>query len=200
MYRLILAAWLTVTLCGCAYVKTDVRALDASDALAGERTYSFVQAPSQEGNPGDRPGEATVREELQKYGFVPASVDRAHYLLLQSFETRLASIGTHTGDCKPDSDGCESDAVPASFHLFGGSEYRHSLTLRFFDRTSKRQVYKVTATNLDGNADPFHATGYLVRSALARFAHGGQEDWQVKLHKGESGGMPRIVSVTPRER
>jgi hypothetical protein len=199
-FRLICATLLTVTVCGCTYVKTDVRALDLSDELAGERTYSLAQAPSQEADPGDQRSEVIVREELQKYGFVTAPVDRAHYLLLPSFETRLATIGTYSGDCKPDSDGCESDAVLPSFHLLGGSGYRHSLTLRFFDRTSGQQVYKVSATNLDRNADPFHATEYLVRSALARFAHGGREDWQVKFHTDDSGRVPSVVLVTPRER
>jgi hypothetical protein len=198
--RFICAALFTASLCGCAYVKTDVNAVDLSDALAGERTYALAQAPSQESDPDGARTQVIVREELAKDGFVTAPNDRARYLLLTSFGTRLATIGTYSGDCKLDSDGCQSDEASPGFHLFGGSQYRHSLTLRFLDRKTGQPMYKVTATYLDRNADPYHGTEYLVRSALARFAHGGQENWQVQLHTVDSGGVPIVVSIKPRER
>jgi hypothetical protein len=47
--------------------------------------------------------------------------------------------------------------------------FMHGLTIRFTDRASGREVYKVTATTTGGSPSLVLAMPYLVRSALADF-------------------------------
>ncbi|MDI7066128.1 hypothetical protein QMO17_33330, partial [Klebsiella pneumoniae] len=89
----------------------------------------------------------------------------AHYLLSIAYATRPAAVGVGTKDCAPGM--CER-SPEAPFSLFGGRAYQHTLTLRFFERASGREVYKVSAASSDRDADPLHAMPLLVKSALAR--------------------------------
>jgi hypothetical protein len=53
--------------------------------------------------------------------------------------------------------------------FFGKPRYVHTLTIRFVDQASGRQVYKVAATTADDNEDAVQTTPYLVRTALDKF-------------------------------
>jgi hypothetical protein len=138
--------------------------------------------------------EALVRAELDKYGFADTPGLDAHYLLSIAYDTRLATIGVETGDCNGDNCG---GAAHASFSWFGRRSYQHALTLRFFDKANGHELYKVSATSEDHDAEPLHAIPYLVKSALAQFPFDGHPDWRVMLRTEEAGGTPRVVSVKP---
>jgi hypothetical protein len=81
--------------------------------------------------------------------------------------------------------------------LFGGRAYQHALTLRFFERSSGQEVYKVSAASSDRDADPLHAMPVLVKSALAKFPFDAPPDWRVKLRTDQAGGVPEVVSLKP---
>jgi hypothetical protein len=69
--------------------------------------------------------------------------------------------------------------------------------MRFFERKSGQEVYKVTVTKSDRDADPLHAVPYLVKSALARMPYAGNRDWRVTFGNVETGRAPGIESVSP---
>lgn len=124
----------------------------------------------------------------------------ARYLLSIAYETRPATIGVAAGGCARDGDkacAANNGGTPASFAWFGRRSYQHALTLRFFDRSNGREVYKVSAISEDHDAEPLHAIPYLVKSALAQFPFDGHPDWRVKLHTDEAGGAPQVISVKP---
>jgi hypothetical protein len=131
---------------------------------------------------------------LAKNGFTDSAGKSAHYLLSVAYETRPAAVGVDVKNCAPGA--CERSPEPP-FALFGGRVYQHALTLRFFVRSSGAEVYKVSAASSDRDADPLHAMPLLVRSALAKFPFDAPADWRVKLHSGNAGAVPDIVSVKP---
>jgi hypothetical protein len=188
------AASLTAGLTGCAGVSTEVRASPSATPLAGEHSYALARSPLQDANQDHMQYETLIRSELVQYGFVDVPQQGAHYLLSIAYDTRLAGVGVGTADCTEA--GCNSPGT-ASFSLFGGKTYRHSLTLRFFEQTSGHEVYKVSASSQDHDADPLHAIPYLVKSALAQFPFADHPDWRVKLRADDAGGPPRITSVKP---
>lgn len=188
------AAVLSAALSGCAGVSADVQASNGGGDWQGARTYTLARTPLQDGSDNHTQYEALVRAELDRYGFADTSGQSAHYLLSIAYDTRLATIGVETGDCI--SENCGGTAH-ASFSWFGRRSYQHALTLRFFDKANGRELYKVSATSEDHDAEPLHAIPYLVKSALARFPFDGHPDWRVKLSTDEAGGMPRVISVKP---
>lgn len=190
----LIAASLAAGLTGCAGVSTDVRASPSATPLQGERSYVLARSPLQDDTPDHREYETLIRTELGKYGFADASELHAHYMLSIAYDTRLAGVGVGTADCQ--SADCGSPAAQPSFSLFGRHAYRHSLTLRFFEQTSGHEVYKVSASSVDHDADPLHAIPYLVKSALAQFPFADHPDWRVKLRANES-GAPQVISVKP---
>jgi hypothetical protein len=97
-------------------------------------------------------------------------------------------------DCAPAA--CER-SPDAPFALFGGRVYLHALTLRFFERSSGEEVYRVSAASSDRNADPLHAMPALVKSALAKLPFDAPPDWRVKLRAGKTGEVPEVVSLKP---
>jgi hypothetical protein len=189
----LIAASLAAGLTGCAGVNTDVRASPSAAPLQGERSYVLARSPLQDDTPDHREYEALIRTELGKYGFADATELHAHYMLSIAYDTRLAGVGVGTAGC-PEAD-CSSPGQ-ASFSLFGHS-YKHSLTLRFFEQTNGHEVYKVSASSVDHDADPQHAIPYLVKSALAQFPFADHPDWRVKLRANAEGGTPQVVSVKP---
>lgn len=191
---LICAALAAVSLSGCAGLSADVHTANPSATLSGERTYAIARMPSQEENADHPPFESVLRDELAKQGFAEAAGQPAHYLLSVAYETRPASVGVGVKDC-PQNDCVRPPEAP--FSLFGGRAYQHALTLRFFERASGQEVYKVSAVSSDRDADPLHAMPALVKSALAKFPFDAPPDWRVKLRADETSGVPGVVSVKP---
>lgn len=195
------AASLAVALVGCAGVKTDVHASVPTAPLQG-KTYAVTRLPSQDSNPAYAQYETLVQSELAKYGFSAANDGHTRYLLSLAYETRPATVGFAAGDCAaaasaPTADCRNASETSASF--FGRRAYRHTLTLRFLERASGDEAYKVSATSRDHDADPLHAIPYLVKSALAQFPYSGHTDWQVKLQAKDEASAPDVVSVKPIE-
>lgn len=181
-----------VGLAGCADVTTNVHASGAPVVVKGERTYAFARAPWPEAHPASEQYEALVRSELANHGLVDRSADHASYLVSLAYDTRPAAVGVSTADC---GNGCD-DAAGAGFSLFG-REYRHSMTLRLFEASSGKEVYKVTATSRDRNADTDHPIPWLVKSALAQFPFEQYGEWRVKLRPADTAGKhePQVVTV-----
>ncbi|MGA7776481.1 MAG: DUF4136 domain-containing protein [Paraburkholderia sp.] len=190
----LIAAVLSAALSGCASVSADVQASNQGGDWQGARTYTLARTPLQDASADHTQYEAMVRAELEKYGFADTFGQGAHYLLSIAYDTRLATIGVEAGDCTGDNCG---GSAHASFSWFGHRSYHHALTLRFFDKADGHELYKVSATSEDHDADPLHAIPYLVKSALAQFPFDGHPDWRVKLRADETGGEPRVVSVKP---
>lgn len=190
----LITASLTLSLTGCADVSADVRVSPTDTSMQGEHSYALTRSPLQEGNPDHTEYETLIHTELGKYGFADVAQQRAHYLLSIAYDTRLAAVGVGGADCTQE--GCSSAGV-ASFSLFGRHAYKHSLTLRFFEQTNGREVYKVSVVSEDHDADPLHAIPYLVKSALAQFPFADHPDWRVKLRADAADGEPKVVSVKP---
>lgn len=191
---LMCAALAAASLTGCAGLSADVHTANPSATLQGERTYAIARMPSQEADADHPPFEPLLREELAKQGFVEAAGQPAHYLLSIAYETRPANVGVGVKDCAP-GDCAREPETP--FSLFGGRAYQHVLTLRFFERASGQEVYKVSAVSRDHDADPLRAMPALVKSALAKFPFDAPPDWRVKLRANEPGSVPGVVSVKP---
>ena len=190
------AALAAASLTGCAGLSADVHTDGTSNAAAlqGERTYAITRMPSQAASADQPRFEALLTDELAKQGFVVTAGPSARYLLSMAYDTRPATIGVAETGCA--SSDC-ARAPAASFSLFGGPAYRHALTLRFFERASGQEVYKVSASSSDRDADPLPAMPTLIKSALARFPFDAPPDWRVKLRAGDTGGVPTVLSVQP---
>jgi len=195
---LIHAVIAAIFLAGCADVKTEVHASGTatmSEASAGEQTYAFERMPWQAASADDARYEALVRNQLAHYAFVEAPAPSARYLVSLAYGSRPATIDIDVGNC------IEPCRSTGSTDQHG---YRHTLTLRLFDRTRNRETYKVTVTSRDSHADPLHAIPYLAESVLAMLPYIDDRDWQVTLHQvdtGEDGNLtPDIISVEPLER
>jgi hypothetical protein len=189
---LMCAALAAASLCGCAGLNADVHSANPAAGLPGEPTYTIMRMPSQDASADHPQFEALLRDELAKRGFVAATGNATHYLLSIAYDTRPATVGVGGKDCAP-SDCAKADAP---FALFGGAAYQHSLTLRFFQRTSGEERYKVRAVIADRDADPLHAMPVLVKSALAKFPFDAS-DWRVKLRQDKASGVPDVISVKP---
>ena len=192
---LMCAALVATSLTGCAGLNADVHTANPAAALQGEPTYAIARLPSQDASADHPQFEALLRDELARRGFVEAAGKPAHYLLSIAYDTRPRAIGVGAGagDCSPGD--CPKPAVP--FSLFGGRTYQHSLTLRFFERTSGDERYKVSAVIADRDADPLHAMPLLVKSALAKFPFDAPPIWRVKLQQDKASGVPTVISVKP---
>jgi hypothetical protein len=194
---LICAALAAASLAGCAGLHADVHTDSATStavALRGEPTYTFARMPSADDRANHQQVEVLLRDALAQRGFVDAGGKPANYLLSVAYDTRPATIGVGTTDCAAGE--CERHAE-APFALFGTPVYRHSLTLRFFDRTNGEERYKVSAVIADRNADPLHAMPLLVTSALAKLPFDEPSDWRVQLLMDKGGGAPNVISVEP---
>lgn len=177
-------------LAGCASVTTDVQVSGTPLVLQGERTYAIVQTPSQETGAARERYVALIHGELGNYGLVDRAAERASYMLSLAYDTRPAAVGVKAGDCVAPV--C-NDAAKPDFSLFG-REYQHSMTLRLFDASTGKEVYKVTATSRDRNADTLHPIPFLVKSAFAQFPFSEYGNWRVKLRSGGA-DRPEVVTV-----
>ncbi|MEM5339384.1 DUF4136 domain-containing protein [Paraburkholderia azotifigens] len=178
-------------LAGCAGVTTDVQVSGTALVLQGERTYAIVPTPSQETGAAREQYVALIHSELGNYGLVDRAADRASYMLSLAYDTRPAAVGVSVDGC---ADAACGGGTKPGFAPFG-REYRHSMTLRLFESATGKEVYKVTATSLDRNADTLHPIPWLVKSAFAQFPFTGYGSWRVKLRSGEAGGTPEVVTA-----
>ncbi|WP_118180171.1 DUF4136 domain-containing protein [Paraburkholderia phosphatilytica] len=187
---------------GVAGVATTTVAAGTAVKLPGAQTYRVARMPSQEGAVDHPQYEALLRDQLAGYGLVDDESDTAHYVLSIAYATRPTTVNVHTGDCSaPESasaadTGCGAQASPGAA-WFGRQTYRHALSLRFFDRATGAEVYKVSAMLDDRDADPAHALPGLVKSALAKFPFESAGQWRVKLRVDDDTHTPAVVSVMP---
>jgi hypothetical protein len=190
---LMCAALAVASLSGCAGLNANVHTANPVAGQKGEPTYTITRTPSQAASAEPPQFETLLRDELAKRGFVAVTGNAAHYLLSITYDTRPASISVGGEDCAPSDCG----KAEAPFALFGGAAYQHSLTLRFFERTSGEERYKVRAVIADRDADPQHAMPMLVKSALAKFPSDAPSGWRVKLQQDNASGVPNVISVKP---
>lgn len=194
---LMCAALVAASLTGCAGLSADVHTAQAANAVAalqGEQTYTITRVPSQDASADHPQFEALLRDELAKRGFIDTAGKPAHYLLSIAYATRPATVEVGEKNCAPGECGHEAEAP---FSLFGGRAYQHSLTLRFFERTSGKERYKVSAVTTDRDPDPLQAMPVLVKSALARLPFDAPPDWRVKLRTDKASGVTDVISVKP---
>lgn len=194
------AALAAALLSGCASVTTGVSASAAPGALAGARTYDFARTATQAGNADYLRVETLVRGELAQRGFEETAGTQARYRVTIAYATQPASVALTMPGCGgAQQPACVAVDGPAPFGLpFAGPVYRHVLTLRFIERSSGGDAYRVSAAVQDRHPDALLAAPVLVRSALARvpFADGG--GWLVETKKRDADdAMPGVVSVKP---
>ncbi|MCS3395832.1 DUF4136 domain-containing protein [Burkholderia thailandensis] len=190
------AALAAALLSGCASVTTGV---SASGALAGARTYDFARTAAQSDNADYRQVETLVRRELAQRGFDEASGVQARYRVTIAYATQPASVALTMPGCGgAQQPACVAVDGPAPFGLpFAGTVYRHVLTLRFVERSSGSDAYRVSAAVQDRHPDALLAAPALVRSALARVPFADGKGWLVETKKRDADAMPGVVSVKP---
>lgn len=188
-------------LAGCAGIESDVRASlpDASALDAGPRTYVFADSPVTPASADAARYESAIADALATHGFDAAPEARARLRVSFAYDTHAQSVSIVDDACSAQAP-CAPRQPAWSFRWPGRERFVHSLTLRFFDRASGREVYKVSASSRDGEAESPSAITYLVQSAFARMPYNGSSRWRVRLRRGESGNMPSIVSIAPDSR
>ncbi|WP_455288978.1 DUF4136 domain-containing protein [Cupriavidus necator] len=197
-FPLILVILVAVSISGCADVNIHVHTSGPPEALHDGKTYALVRTPSQEVSPQHAQHEALVSHEMAKFSYAEAPLNIAHYRVSIAYETRPTVVNV-SGKVSAGAVVNEQCSRPNSLlHVFR-DVYRHALTLRFFDRKSGREPYKVTATRCDHDADPTRAMPYLVSTALARIPFRDYQDWQVIWHLEDRREGSRIVTIRPVE-
>ncbi|AJX32600.1 DUF4136 domain-containing protein [Burkholderia oklahomensis] len=193
------AALAGALLSGCASVTTGVSASAAPGALAGTRTYDFARTAAQADNADYRQVETLVRRELAQRGFDEAADAQARYRVTIAYATQPASVALTMPGCGgAQQPACVVVDGPAPFALpFAGTVYRHVLTLRFVERSSGAEAYRVSAAVQDRRPDALRAAPALVRSALARVPYTDGKGWLVETKKSDADAMPGVVSVKP---
>jgi hypothetical protein len=170
-------------------VKSDVRAslTPTANLTAQPRTYALARAPFAESSTQSQ-YEALVGAALAKHGFTVAREDEARYRVSLAYEThgqrtsvaRGASGACHTSDqCGCAGNGGQDD-IPV-FSWPWQHTFVHSVTVRFFERSSGTEIYKVCAVSLNHDPAPQRAMPYLVESALSRLPYPGTGRWLVTL-------------------
>ncbi|CAB3751465.1 DUF4136 domain-containing protein [Paraburkholderia solisilvae] len=191
------AACAAASLCllaGCAGVRTEVLTSQTQNDLRLEHSYVIARSPLQEASSDQARYEALVRRELGRYGLVDAAAGQAHYVLSIAYDTRPASVAIDAGDCAEAS--CRN--TDSARFLWFNRSWKHTLTLRFLDPASGDEVYKVSATSRDGDADAQRAAPYLVKSALAQLPFAQHRHWRIELRPAAvPNDTPSLVSVKP---
>ena len=199
-------AVIAVLLGGCAGTPSDVRTWAAPTfAVSASDVRTYVLAASPLGSDSDKPAAdaavaGSVGRALAAYGFAAAPETVARYRLALSADSRPERVSVADGACAREGR-CEA-APPAPLHWPGRKYYRHSLTLRFFDRASGQEVYKTSAALVDSQPALEPAVPGLVASALARlpFPAADAARWRVTLREPSGGtgtgtGSPQAVEI-----
>jgi hypothetical protein len=180
----------TLWLAGCTtYVQTQVTAFsDWSGGSDATRTYAFERRGEQQNSIEQTTYETLVAGELSKYNFRQVPAASAHYSVALAYSVR--------GDLMTVRQPVYYDPWPmygpwgrpywGPWGGWGGygpwgpagyvdqsyPVYIHALQIRMTDKTTGREVYKVTAVNSTDDASLYGAIPYLARSALADFPLG----------------------------
>jgi hypothetical protein len=195
---------------GCAGTRSDVRTWAAPTftvSAPDARTYVLAASPlgndGNDGNDGNTPEAeaavaAPVERALASYGFAAAPEANARYRLVLSADSRPERVRVADGPCAREGR-CDTSA-PVPLHWPGRTYYRHSLTLRFFDRASGQEAYKASAALVDSQSTLGPAVPGLVASALARLPFPATDSarWRVTLREPSAGtGSAQAVEVVP---
>lgn len=198
-------------LAGCTtYVQTQVTAFSDWQGSDATRTYAFARTPDQQNSIEQTTYEALVANELAKNAFRQVPEASAHYRveLAYSIRSDLMTVRQPVyydpwpmygpygrpywgpygawGPFGPWGPGYVDQTYPV---------YSHALQIRITDRSTGREVYKVTAMNSAGAPSLIGAMPYLVRSALADFPLGNGTVRTVKIPLDPSGGTSNEASV-----
>lgn len=192
---------LAAMLAGCAGIESDVRVSlpDAHAFDAGPRTYVFANPPVPAVNADAVRYESAVADVLAKDGFDAVPDERARLRVSLAYDTHAEPVSILGEACAGNGE-CAPSGQRSSFRGLGRERFVHSLTLRFFDRASGREIYRVSASSRDREAESAHAIPYLVESAFARMPYGDGAGWRVRFRRGEPGNKPSIISITPARR
>ncbi len=187
---------------GCAGTRSDVRTWAAPTftvSASDVRTYVLAASPfggDSEMPDADAPVAASVERALAAYGFAAAPQAAARYRLVLSADSRPERVCVADGTCARE-ERCD-EAAPAPLHWPGRRYYRHSLTLRFFERGSGQEAYKASAALVDSQPALGPAVPGLVASALARLPFPATDSarWRVTLREPSAGsGRPQAVEI-----
>lgn len=196
----IYVALLGAMLAGCAGVRTDVHVSAYPVAAFPASTYELDRPglPLQDTRRAD--DERAVHRRLDEQGFTEARVGHARYVVSMSYDTRPASVTLRSaGSGGMDATAKAAVETPSGWCL--ATRYRHSLTLRFFDRDSGTEAYSVTALAWDCHADAISTWPYLVESAVGKLPYADGSDWRVTFARSrENGTLPGIISTERIER
>ncbi|MFM0050088.1 DUF4136 domain-containing protein [Caballeronia grimmiae] len=196
------ALWLA----GCtSYVQTRVTAFSDWSGSDANRTYTFARTPEQQNSIEQASYEVLVANELARYAFKQVPEASAHYEVALAYSVRgdLLTVRQPVyydpwpmygyygrpfwgpwGGMGPYGPWGPTGYVDQSYPVF-----IHALQVRMTDRTTGREVYKVSAVNSTGDASLFHAMPFLARSALADFPLGNGTVRTVTLPVDQSGGV-----------
>jgi hypothetical protein len=213
---LILAAfWLA----GCTtYVQTQVTAFSDWSGSDASRTYSFTRQGEQQNSIEQTTYETLVANELSKYNFRQTPDASARYQVALAYSVRGDVMTVRQpvyydtwpmygpygrpfwgpwGGWGPYGPWGATGYVDQSYPV-----YIHALQIRMTDRTTGREVYKVTAVNSTDDPSLYRAMPYLTRSALADFPLGNGTVRTVTLPLEKNGGMSNdaAASVNSSER
>ncbi|WP_085489712.1 DUF4136 domain-containing protein [Paraburkholderia susongensis] len=192
MKYLVLYISIAIGLAGCGIETIKVHVAPSATSMAGEHTYSFSRTSPQEA--GDYVVyESLVDTELSKYGFALTLADRGSYIVSLAYDTRYANVLIDAGDRDCSSAPGVEQHVGTNF--LGRPIYSHSLTVRFFERFTGREVYGATSTVEDTNPEATAAIPYLVKSALARLPYRNGENWKVMFDRRIAGEVPQVKLI-----
>jgi len=159
----------------------------SADLTARPRTYALARSPFAESSTESQ-YEALVRAALGKHRFTAAREDEARYRVSLAYETHAQETSVARGAsaaCQSSGQcGCAGNGAQKEIPVFSWPwqpTFVHSVTLRFFERASGTEVYKVCAISLDHDPAPQRAMPYLVESALSRLPYPGTGRWLVTL-------------------
>jgi hypothetical protein len=192
-------------LAGCTtYVQTQVTAFSDWQGSDATRTYAFARTPEQQNSIEQTTYEALVANELARQAFkqVPEASARYRVELAYSIRGDVMTVrqpvyydpwpmyGPYWG--RPYWGGPWGGPFgpwgPTGYVDQTYPVYVHALQLRMTERSTGREVYKVTAMNSGGEASLIRAMPYLVRSALADFPLGNGTVRTVKIPLDPGGG------------
>jgi hypothetical protein len=202
-----------VWLGGCTtYVQTQVTAFSDWSGSDATRTYAFQRNGEQSNSIEQTTYETLIAGELSKYNFRQAPESSAHYQVALAYSVR--------GDMMTVRQPVFYDPWPmygpygrpfwGPWGGWGGygpwgptgyvdqsyPVYIHALQIRMTDRTSGREVYKVTAVNSTDDASLYGAMPYLARSALADFPLGNGTVRTVTIPVDRNGGIGQAATAS----
>ena len=191
----------TALLAGCAGIESEVRAsLPDASALDGQPcTYAFAQSAVAPAGVDAALYESAIADALAKHDFDAVPDARARLRISFAYDTHPEPVSVVDGDCTAPG-ACAAKGPAFSFRWPGRERFVHSLTVRFFDRSTGREVYKVSASSRDREAESRSAVAKLVESAFAQMPYRDSARWYVRLRSAQTGNLLSVVSVTPDSR